>query len=95
MSDSLLSDAELMSRLAAYPGLRSRVEALVLAVEDETGEFITADAAELHVIQLVRQTGHQALQSWAETQVERRSKKAKTDTPAWHEGKKNSAGTRP
>ena len=46
MTGTLMSDAELIRRLGAHPDLRSRIESLVLAVEDEYGELKTADAAE-------------------------------------------------
>ena len=46
MTESLMSDAELVKRLGAHPDLQSRIESLILAVEDGTGEFKTADAAD-------------------------------------------------
>src|SRR3990167_9050547 len=51
MTEPLLSDAEFVRKLGAHPDLRSRMESLLLAVEDETGDFKTADAAEMRVIQ--------------------------------------------
>ena len=71
MSEPLMSDAELMRRLGAHPDLGSRIESLVLAVEDETGELKTADAVEMRVIEMMRRTGRNALQSWARHQVEK------------------------
>ena len=47
MTAPLMSDAELARRLGAHPELRSRMESLRLAVEDETGELRNADAASL------------------------------------------------
>jgi len=52
MSEPLVSDAELVRRLGAHSDLRSRIESLVLAVEDETGEFKSADAAEMRAIEV-------------------------------------------
>jgi len=95
MRDALLSDAEFVKRLAAHPDLRRRMESLLLAVEDETGDLKTADAAEMRVIQEIRQTGNVALQSWAERQVEKTSQELKQTAGVWSEGKKNSAGTPP
>ncbi len=95
MTEPLMSDAELMKRLGAHPDLRSRIESLVLAVEDETGELKTADAAEMRVIEVIRRTGHDALQAWAQHQVEKTSQELKEATHVWSEGKKNSAGTPP
>lgn len=95
MTEPLMSDAELVRRLGAHPDLRSRIESLVLAVEDETGELKTADAAEMRVIEMMRRTGHDALQSWAQHQVEKTSQERKQTSGVWSEGKKNSAGTQP
>ncbi len=95
MSEPLMSDAEFMRRLGAHPDLRSRFESLVLAVEDETGELKTADAAEMRIIEMMRRTGRDALQSWAERQVEKTSQECKKTSGVWSEGKKNSAGTAP
>lgn len=93
MADPLLSDAEFVMRLGAHPDLRRRMESLLLAVEDETGDLKTADAAEMRVIQEMRQTGKVALQSWAERQVDKTSRELKQTAGVWSEGKKNSAGT--
>lgn len=95
MTEPLLSDAEFVRRLGAHPDLRSRMESLLLAVEDETGDLKTADAAEMRVIQEMRQTGKVALQSWAERQVDKTSQELKQTAGVWSEGKKNSAGTPP
>lgn len=95
MSERLLSDAEFVKRLGSHPELRSRMESLLLAVEDETGELKSADAAEMRVIEEMRQTGKVALQSWAERQAGKASQELKQTAGVWSEGKKNSAGTAP
>lgn len=95
MAEPLMSDAELVRRLGANPNLRSQIESLVLAVQDETGELKTADAAEMRVIEVIRRTGHEALQSWANHQVEKTSQEIKSSAGIWSEGKKNSAGIPP
>ena len=69
MTERLMSDEELMKRLGAHPDLRSQIESLVLAVEDETGDLKTADEAEMRVIEVIRRSGHEALQAWATRQV--------------------------
>jgi hypothetical protein len=71
------------------------MESLLLAVEDETGDLKTADAAEMRVIEEMRQTGKVALQSWAERQVDKTAQELKQTAGVWREGKKNSAGTPP
>jgi hypothetical protein len=95
MIESLLSDAELVRKLGAHPDLRSQIESLILAVEDETGELKTADGAEMRIIELMRRTGHDALQSWAQRQVEKTSQETKKTAGILSGGKKNSAGTPP
>jgi len=88
MTELLMSDAELIRRLGSHPELRNRTVALLLAVEDETGEFITADAAEMQIIEEMRRTGQVALQSWVAHQVQRTSLEIKKKAGVWSEGKK-------
>jgi hypothetical protein len=89
-----LSDDDLVRKLSAHPDLRTRVESLLLAVEDEAGELKEADAAEMLVIEEMRRMGQEALQAWAERQVEKTSKAcSQTNGTTWREGKKNCAGT--
>jgi len=88
MAESLMSDAELVRRLGLHPDLRSQIESLVVAVQDETGELKTADAAEMRVIEVIRRTGHDALQAWAKNQVEKTSQEQKQGAGVWSEGKK-------
>jgi len=95
MTHPLMSDAELVRRLGLHPELRNQIESLVLAVQDETGELKTADAAEMRVIEVIRRTGHDALQAWAKHQVEKTSQEVRRSAGVWREGKKNSAGTPP
>lgn len=54
MSKPRMSDAQLVRRLGAHHDLCHGIEALVLAVEDESGELKTADAAEMRVIEMMR-----------------------------------------
>ena len=95
MAASVLSDEELVRRLRAHPQLRNRMESLLLAVEDETGELREADAAELRVIDEMRRMGREALQAWAARQVEKTAQEVGQEGGVWSEGKKNSAGTPP
>lgn len=95
MPEPLMSDAELVKRLGAHPDLRSRIESLILAVEDETGELKTADAAEMRIIEVMRRTGHDALESWAQQQLEKTSQEIMQTAGICRAGKKNSAGTAP
>ncbi len=65
MAARILSDEELVRRLGAHPGLRDRMESLLLAVGDEAGDLREADAAELRLIDEIRRMGQEALQAWA------------------------------
>ena len=93
MSEQLLSDVEFARRLSAHPELRSQMESLLLAVEDEAGTLRTADAAELRIIEEMRRSGRVALQSWATRRVEESAQAVEQIDGRWREGKKNSAGT--
>lgn len=95
MSEAAMSDAELVERLRAYPELRSRMESLLLAVEDEAGELKIADEAEMRVIEEMRRTGKVALQAWAQRQVDKTSQDTRQVDKVWREGKKNFAGIPP
>lgn len=88
MTESTMSDTELVRRLGAHPDLRNRMESLLLAVEDETGDLKTADAAEMRIIEEMRRTGQVAIQSWAKRQVEKTSQEIKQTAGIWSEGKK-------
>ena len=88
MTKAVMSDAELVKRLSAHPELRSRMESLLLAVEDEAGELKIADEAEMRVIEEMRRTGKVALQAWAERQVDKTSQVTRQVDNVWREGKK-------
>lgn len=65
-----LSDEALLVHLNKHPELRSRVESMLLVVADEMGELQGADAAEMALIEQMRQMGQASLQAWASDQVE-------------------------
>ena len=76
-----MSDAELVRRLGAHPDLRHRIESLLLAVEDATGDLKTADTAEMQIIDGMCRTGQVAVHSWATRQVEKTSQEIKNCWP--------------
>jgi hypothetical protein len=89
-----LTDEDLVRMLSAHPPLRKRVESLLLAVEDEAGELKEADVAEMLLIEEMRRMGQEALQAWAERQVDKTGKECSQSAgAARHDGKKNCAGT--
>ena len=49
----------------------------------------------MRVIEVMRRTGHDALQAWAKHRVEKTSQELRQSAEVWREGKKNSAGTPP
>lgn len=53
--------------------MRSQIESLLSAVEDETGELKEADAAEMRMIEDIRRLGQESLQAWASHQVKKTS----------------------
>jgi len=68
----------LEERLAKYPELRARFEAMLAIVENAEGNIVKADEAEERVIEELRQLGRSALQGWAERKqrrVERESER--------------------
>ena len=56
----------LYKKLQAHPDLREQISELLLSVEDEIGEFADAHAAELYLIDRMRQMGQGALAAWAQ-----------------------------
>jgi hypothetical protein len=90
-----MSDESLLNRLNEHPELRSRVESMLLVVDDEMGNLQEADAAELRLIEEMRRMGQESLQAWASGQVNKASKSMTQTSQIWRDGKKNSGGTAP
>lgn len=90
-----MSDESLLKRLSEHPELRSRVESMLLVIEDEMGNLQEADAAEMRLIDEMRRMGQESLQAWAASQVCKSSEIAAQESRTWREGKKNSSGTAP
>lgn len=88
-----MSDEALLNRLNGHPELRSRVESMLLVVDDEMGNLQEADAAEMQLIEQMRRMGQESLQAWATVQADKASKNAARESKTWREGKKNSNGT--
>ena len=88
-----MSDEALLNRLNGHPELRSRVESMLLVVEDEMGNLQEADAAEMQLIEEMKRMGQESLQAWATSQVAKASENIAQESRTWREGKKNSSGT--
>jgi len=88
-----MSDEALLNRLNEHPELRSRVESMLLVVDDEMGNLQEADAAEMQLIEQMRRMGQESLQAWASGQADKASASVARESKVWREGKKNSSGT--
>ena len=70
MATAKLSDEAFLAFLETHPDLRERFASIVSAVEDSEGNLKEADAAEERIIEEMRLLGREAMQGWAERQVE-------------------------
>jgi len=91
----MLSDEEILRGLNANPQIKNRIASLLAVVDDAAGDLKLADAAEMRMIEEIRRLGQEALQAWAERQVERSEQELRRGGEVQREGKKNSAGTPP
>ena len=95
IEETLLSDDALIRQLNAHPLIKHRVMSLLAVVQDAGGDLKEADAAEMRLIEEIRQMGQEALQSWASGQVEATGEAVRRSGHVHREGKKNCAGTPP
>ena len=93
MQAKRISDEDMVKRLNQHPELRERVAALLLAVQDEGGDLKRADEAEQRLSEELRRMGQEAMQAWAQQQVDSTEREMRAGGRAHREGKKNSAGT--
>ena len=93
METTTLSDEALLARLKAHPEIKQRIGALLAVVEDAGGDLKLADAAEMRLIEEIRRLGQEAMQAWAERQVEQTGQQVRQSGRVHRDGKKNSAGT--
>ena len=82
-----MSDEALLNRLNVHPELRSRVESMLLVVEDEKGELQEADAAEMELIEQMRRMGQESLQAWASGQAVKATDIVGQESGTWRGGK--------
>ena len=88
-----MSDEEMLHRLSARPQIRNRIASLLSAVDDSAGDLKLADDAELRLTQELQRMGQEAMQAWANVQVNATEQDVRHTGRAHREGKKNSAGT--
>lgn len=92
MSNTCLTDEELLKKLNANPILKHRISRVLLAIEGERGTLREADAAEMRLIDEMRQMGRESLTAWAQGQVHKTTADSCQGHGVWREGKKNCAG---
>jgi hypothetical protein len=94
MAAAELSNEALLAILDANPDLRKRFVSIVGAIENSDGNLKEADAAEERIVEEMRLLGREAMQSWAEKQVEVTEREIRQQPHMHRQGKKNSAGIR-
>jgi hypothetical protein len=95
METTTLSDDAILKGLNAHPQIKNRIAAMLAVVEDAGGDLKEADAAEMRLIEEVRRMGQEALQAWADRQVQKTEQELRHGGQVHREGKKNSTGTPP
>ena len=95
MESTMLSDEAILRGLNANPQIKSRIASMLAVVEDAAGDLKEADAAEMRLIEEVRRLGQEAMQAWANKQIEMTEQEVRSGGQVQREGKKNSAGTPP
>lgn len=95
MESTMLSDEAILRGLNANPQIKSRIASTLAVVGDAAGDLKEADAAEMRLIEEVRRLGQEAMQAWANKQIELTEQEVRRDGQVQREGKKNSAGTPP
>ena len=86
--DKQMDDKDLLRKLSAHPELRKKVEQLVVVVDDENEEHLSANQVEYQIIEILRDTGSRALQEWATKQNELLSTRLKKQKPTMRKHKK-------
>lgn len=89
------SDEAILRGLNAHPQIKRRIASMLAVVEDAAGDLKEADAAEMRLIEEIRRMGQEAMQAWANRQVEIAEQELRRGGQVQREGKKNSAGTPP
>jgi hypothetical protein len=89
------SDEAIMKGLNANPQIKSRIASMLAVIEDSAGDLREADAAEMCLIEEIRRMGQEAMQAWANRQIEITEQAVRRGGQVQREGKKNSAGTPP
>ena len=70
MESTILSDEAILRGLNANPQIKNRIASMLAVVEDAAGDLKEADAAEMRLIEEIRRMGQEAMQAWANRQIE-------------------------
>ena len=92
---TILSDEAILRGLNANPQIKNRIASMLAVIEDAAGDLKEADAAEMRLIEEIRRMGQEAMQAWANRQIEITEQEVRRGGQVQREGKKNSAGTPP
>ena len=88
MATTKLTDEEFLAILEKHPDLRDRFASIVNAVENSEGNLKEADAAEERILEEMRHLGREAMQGWAERQVEVTEREIRQQPQMHRQGKK-------
>ena len=88
MATTKLSDEEFLAFLEKHPDLRDRFASIVSVVENSEGNLEEADTAEEPIIEEMRHLGREAMQGWAERQVEVTEQEIRQQPQMHRQGKK-------
>lgn len=88
MEPRTLSDEAILRGLNAHPQIKKRIASMLAVVEDAGGDLKLADAAEIRLIEEIRRMGQEAMQAWADRQVERSEQNIRQSGQVHREGKK-------
>ena len=92
MAAAKLSDEAFSAILEAHPGLRERFASIAIAVANSGENLKEADAIEERIVEEMRLLGREAMQGWAENEVEATEREIRQQPAMHHQGKKNSGG---
>ncbi len=88
MESTMLSDEAILRGFNANPQIKNQIAAMLAAVEDAAGDLKEADAAEMRLIEEARRLGQEAMQAWANKQIEVTEQEVRRGGRARREGKK-------
>ena len=92
MAAAKLSDEAFSAILEARPGLRERFASIAMAVANSGENLKEADAIEERIVEEMRLLGREAVQCWAENEVEATEREIRQQPAMHRQGKKNSGG---